>query len=69
MRDFKKGLAVLSKQKAKIVALGAIGLTAAANAAVTLPAPDYTNIEAAAGIGFGIVLTVGLLTKAKRFFR
>jgi uncharacterized PurR-regulated membrane protein YhhQ (DUF165 family) len=69
MRDFKKGLAVLSKQKTKIVALSVVGLTAAANAAVTLPVPDYSDIEAAAGIGFGIVLTVGLLTKAKRFFR
>ena len=53
----------------KLVVLGAIGLTSAANAAVTMPAPDYADIESAAGIGFGIALTVGLLYKAKGFFR
>ena len=59
----------IRKHTKKLVAAGlAVGATAA-NAAVTMPTPDYTNIEAAATVGFGIVLTVGLLMKAKRFFR
>ncbi|MFA5234892.1 MAG: hypothetical protein WC390_10880 [Sulfurimonas sp.] len=39
-----------------------------AQAAVVMPTADYTDIEAAAVIGFGIAITVGLLMKAKRFF-
>jgi len=65
----KKVLDRINQSKGKIVALGAMGLTAAANAAVTMPTADYTDIEAAAGVGFAVVLTVGLLMKAKRFFR
>jgi len=59
----------LNQSKAIVVAGGATVMTVAANAAVTMPTADYSNIEAAAGIGFGIALTVGLLMKAKRFFR
>lgn len=57
--------------KSKIIAVGLTAAAMASNAAavVTLPTPDYTNIEAAAGVGFGIVLTVGLLRRAKSFFR
>ena len=73
MRDFKNAVLTIArtakKNKGKVAGAVALGLTAAANAAVTMPTPDYTNIESAAGIGFGIVLTVGLLSKAKRFFR
>jgi len=59
---FKK---MSKKAVAASLAIGAV----AAQADVTMPTPDYTNIEAAAGIGFGIVLVVGLLRKAKSFFR
>lgn len=53
----------------KIVAGGASLLLAAqANAAIVMPTADFTDIEAAAAIGFGIAITVGLLMKAKRFF-
>jgi hypothetical protein len=56
----KKGLALVG-----VVAL----TTTSAFAEVTMPTADYTSIESAAGIGFAVVLTVGLLMKAKRFFR
>lgn len=73
MRDFKNAVLTIArtanKNKGKVAGAVALGLTAAANAAVTMPTADYSNIEAAAGIGFGIALTVGLLMKAKRFFR
>ena len=59
----------IRKHIKKAVAAGLAVGTTAANAAVTMPTADYTNIEAAAGIGFGIALTVGLLYKAKGFFR
>lgn len=64
-------MGILTNTKNKLVAVGTAGLVAAGNlqAAVTMPAADYTNIESAAGIGFGIALTVGLLYKAKGFFR
>jgi hypothetical protein len=56
------------QHKGKVLgALATLGAVSA-NAAVTMPTPDYTNIEAAAGIGFAVVLAVGLLMKAKRFF-
>ena len=57
--------------KQKLIGLGLAGVALATNAsaAVTMPTADYTNIEAAAGIGFGVVLVVGLLRKAKSFFR
>ncbi|WP_457744957.1 hypothetical protein [Sulfurimonas sp.] len=55
-------------KKAAIAALLTLGAVAS-QAATTMPTPDYTDIESAAAIGFGIVLTVGLLMKAKRFFR
>ena len=55
--------------KAKLLGLGLALYGVSASAAVTLPTPDYSNIEGAATVGFGIVLTVGLLMKAKRFFR
>lgn len=56
--------------KKGLVAVGVVVLAgAAANAAVTMPTPDYTDIEAAAVIGFGIVITVALLVKAKSFLR
>ena len=60
---------MFQKNVKKLVALGASVGAVAANAAVTVPTPDYTDVEAAATVGFGIVLTVGLLMKAKRFFR
>jgi hypothetical protein len=69
MKRVQSFYASLNRNKGKIVGAAALGLTAAANAAVTMPTADYTNIETAAGIGFGVVLTVGLLMKAKRFFR
>ena len=59
----------LAKRKAKFFAVLATLGAVSANAAVTMPTADYSNIEAAAAIGFGIVLTVGLLKKAKSFFR
>jgi hypothetical protein len=52
-----------------------LGVTAVATmasnaaAAVTMPTPSYTDIEAAAVVGFGIAITVALLMKAKSFFR
>lgn len=57
------------KLTAQAVAAGLAVYGAAANAAVTMPTADYTDIEAAAVIGFGIAITVGLLMKAKGFFR
>jgi len=58
----------LGKHKAKFLgALATLGAVSA-NAAVTMPTADYTDIESAAAIGFAVVLTVGLLMKAKRFF-
>jgi len=60
---------MFSKVNKKLVAAGAAISGVAANAAVTMPTPDYTNIESAATIGFGIVLTVSLLMAARRFFR
>jgi len=65
----KKVADKLNQSKAIVVGSVATVGAVAANAAVTMPAPDYTDIEQAAGIGFAIVLTVGLLMKAKRFFR
>lgn len=56
----KKGLALVG-----LVGLGAVN----ANAAVTMPTPSYTDIEAAAAVGFGIAITVALLMRAKSFFR
>ena len=58
--------------KKGLLTVGALALSVSAfadDAAVTMPTPDYTNIYAAASIGFGIVLVVGLLRKAKSFFR
>lgn len=57
-------------QSSKVAVLGTAGtiMATSANAAVTMPAASYTDIEAAAAIGFGIAITVGLLMKAKRFF-
>jgi len=54
-----------------IMAMLLIGLTnlSAAIVAADLPTPSYTVIELAAISGFGIALTVGLLKKAKSFFR
>jgi len=50
-----------------LVAAGVLVLTTSSQAAVTMPTVSYTDIEAAAVIGFGIAITVGLLMKAKRF--
>jgi Flp pilus assembly protein protease CpaA len=50
-----------------LVAVGVLVLTTSSQAAVTMPTVSYTDIEAAAVIGFGIAITVGLLMKAKRF--
>jgi hypothetical protein len=52
-----------------LLAAGVLVASTSVQAAVTMPTPSYTDIEAAAAIGFAIVLTVGLLMKAKRFFR
>jgi hypothetical protein len=51
-----------------LVAAGVLVLTTSSQAAVVMPTVSYTDIEAAAVIGFGITITVGLLMKAKRFF-
>ena len=59
----------IKRHAKKALILGSVALASAANVAVTMREADYTNIEAAAGIGFGIALTVGLLYKAKGFFR
>jgi opacity protein-like surface antigen len=57
--------------KKVLVASGAAILSAAnaSAAAITMPVVDYTDIQSAATIGFGVTLTVGLLMAAKRFFR
>ena len=55
-----KGLVVSS-----LLALGSISAFADD---VTMPEADYANINAAATVGFAVILTVGLLMKAKRFF-
>ena len=56
----------------KIVAgTSALIVTTASNAAIVatdMPSADYSTIELAALTGFGIALTVGLLSKAKKFF-
>lgn len=57
------------KHTKKLVAAGLAVYGAAANAAVTMPTPSYTDIESAAVVGFGIAITVALLMKAKSFFR
>lgn len=61
--------------KKLLVAGSALSVIAtASNAAIVgatplvMPTANYTNIEAAATVGFGVVLTVGLLKKAKSFF-
>ena len=58
----------MKKVLSAVLALGLVGLTNL-QAAVTMPTASYTDIEAAAAIGFGIAITVGLLMKAKSFFR
>ena len=61
----------LSTGKAK-VATAVVATSVAvgnASAAVTMPTADYSTIEGAATIGFGITIVVGLLYKAKGFFR
>lgn len=55
--------------KLGVVAVGAAVAASNAAAAVTMPSPSYTDIEAAAVVGFGIVITVALLMKAKSFLR
>lgn len=57
------------KIAAKVAAAGLAVYGAAANAAVTMPTPSYTDIEAAAAVGFTIAITVALLMRAKSFFR
>lgn len=58
------------KSYSKRLALAGLAVYgAAANAAVTMPTPAYTDIEAAAVVGFGIAITVALLMKAKSFFK
>lgn len=57
------------KIAAKVAAAGLAVYGAAANAAVTMPTPSYTDIEAAATLGFGIVITVSLLMAAKTFLK
>lgn len=56
-------------QKIALVGAGVVTLASNAAAAVTMPTPSYTDIEAAAVVGFGIVITVALLVKAKAFLR
>ena len=66
----KKVADKLSQSKAVIVVAGsAVLATSSQAAAIVMPAPDYTDIQSAATIGFGVALTVGLLMKAKSFFR
>lgn len=62
-------LALSSKGKLAAVGTSAVVLASNASAAVTMPAADYGDIELAAAVGFGVTLFVGLLMKAKRFFR
>lgn len=64
-KNLKKAIA----QNKIAVGVSALVVTTASQAAVTMPTPDYTNIEAAATIGFAIAITIGLLMSAKRFFR
>ncbi len=58
----------MKKVLSSALALGLVGLTNL-QAAVTMPTADYSDIESAAAIGFAIAITVGLLMKAKSFFR
>lgn len=60
------------KGMTKRIVIGVTAASVAASnlaAATTMPTPDYGDITAAAAIGFAVVLTVGLLMKAKKFFR
>lgn len=59
----------LKRKWAKAIAVAGVLGTTAANAAVVMPTADYTDIELAAAVGFGIAITVGLLKKARSFFR
>lgn len=59
---------ISNKVKLGLSTLGALLLSTSAQAAVAMPEANYTDIESAAVIGFGIAITVGLLMKAKRFF-
>lgn len=64
----EKLTSTVGKVAAAVGALVGAGQVTVAKAAVVMPAADYTDIELAAAIGFGIAITVGLLMKAKRFF-
>lgn len=57
------------KNAKKLLAAGVAVYGAAANAAVVMPTPSYTEIEAAAAVGFGIVIVVSLLMAAKSFLK
>lgn len=65
-KKFSKAVKIGTTAKVAVVGLALSGTSAMAN--VTMPSPVYDDIEAAAAIGFAVVLTVGLLMKAKRFF-
>ena len=65
----KKVLDNVSKSKAVVAVAVTSIMATASQAAITLPTADYTDIESAAAIGFGVVLTVGLLKKAMGFFK
>jgi len=60
---------VSMKQRLVLGVAGLAALASNAAAAVTMPTPSYTDIEAAAVVGFAIVITVALLMKAKSFLR
>lgn len=67
-RISKKVADKISQSKVAVISAGTAIMATASQAAVTMPDPTYTDIEAAAAIGFAIAITVGLLMKAKRFF-
>ncbi len=70
MKRILKRVSLKAQRSKKKIVIGAlIATTTVANAAITMPTADYLDIEAAATIGFAVVLTVGLLMKAKNFFR
>lgn len=55
--------------KLGVVAVGAAVAASNAAAAIAMPTVDYADINSAAALGFGIIVTVALLMKAKSFLR
>lgn len=57
------------KKFLSVVGLAVFGLVSSASAALPLPTPDYTDIEAVAGLALGVAVVLGLLIAAISFFR